>query len=409
MSHHLTAAGNRCLTDMRKQGTVDSAHWNTFRRTFGYNCQGGFIGKPILGTTLGRKNTTISAIGYYVDSTQQATIDIGLFEHAVTASTVDDGGFPEGSSEFDSEGGHNCRYATTQELRDFLALCFAFPPNHPAFHKSKAALLNHVCDAWDQFMQIIPFLCDNKWDQGVVEGEWAEMATSLCRFVMWFGGWAVINPTIIHEVFGPHVNNIRGDTGKYQRTIVRYSKVITNHFGIWGSDQFKESNPDPMFPEACFHNLPPPLANILHILLSGKYITDTRSSIFYHDAITDVLLESMGITWIKDIEEKRSTMTTIAKQWYTELLINKKDVTDDTGFTNGIFKAFGITTAGQHCFVSPVSFGSTIDESSSAPRFFGADDNEDENINPNNNNNNNNNGAPNNKPVPKSVFDSDNF
>ena len=388
---HLSKPVRAAIEHLR--GHNDTDGWNNLEQVLGMNVDWHWLGEPIYGKTLGRHNMIVSCKGYLLDPAM-GVIDTQSNNHATLASTVNDGGLPEGSTELDTEAGCNCQFVTTDEYKYFLDYFLKIRPGTRYSAHSHSAFINMYHNDLDDLCNTTKFI--HTCDYNIEEGTYKDIAEILCRFVMFHGGWAVLKPAIIHRAFANKVNNIRGDTGIYQRRLVKCSKVLTNHHPFWHETQVISND--------CFPNLPPAVVDIIQILQAGHYTTDTRGGLFYHDRITAILLKNLEIEY-DTVEDARMEIGDKAIEWYRDHFVHADNATDETAFTNGLFKAFGFDGPGQYNILSPASFGMNAIECGMAPLHFGdPDDNDEENNNPNQPHT-----PPNNKPIPKSVFDSDDF
>jgi hypothetical protein len=162
------------------------------------------------------------------------------FAAGITASTVDDGGHPRGSTELNDETRHNC-WMTHKEFQEFEYLIFgldsdssiATSKHSQGFKQTDYSFLNMMFGDFTTITNLHPVITQE------IKGDCHSLTQALTQCTLLLIGADVLTPLIIEPVWGANKiiwRNLGGphvDLALIRRCLISLSAVAINAFHLW--------------------------------------------------------------------------------------------------------------------------------------------------------------------------------
>lgn len=289
-------------------------------------------GKPTICTSFGLQNEVLGVDrGYLVN--KERIVDTKIYEASATCTTVGDEGTPSGSTELDRAAGRNCRL-TNEEL---LCASLYFDRIDPEGYGGKNTSNMWQCWAGDVHAVI-------NYSLGMhshVPGDGQLCGIPLARLARVMCGPEALTPWILQQGFIEHAEPevllvLGGKEGHFEllgRHMLRRSIVGRNMLNHWlqEGELFGDTRPEN------WGKMGETLGEIFDVLRDDDTITYVREKASSGSKIVKILMDRLRSNpgW------EHAVWDDVAASWFRDFL-TKGDADDSTGYTNGLFYAFGL-------------------------------------------------------------------
>jgi hypothetical protein len=169
------------------------------------------------------------------------------------------------------------------------------------------------------------------------------LAQILACFSLLMLGAKALTQRIIERVWGSNpivrknLGDSQGNLALTRQRLISMAVVANNTFQLWLTMYFNKATM--VVPSECLAHVPPGVRDILQLVKSDASAIYVRKPLPAGQDCIDILLHNL---WSSSIDPTSINFEDIVVSWYSDLLLDYDQATDETGVDNQIFHAYGL-------------------------------------------------------------------
>ncbi len=284
---------------------------------------------------LGYLGFTISYRHFYFHNDQ--VLQTKVFSASTTATTIGNDGEPHRSTELDAITGHNCAMTKDDYTIFAIVVLGVCPGRTHGDRPSKDSFVNLLLCDYVVLTNLTAVFALNETSNR------HGLAQILTHFSLLMLGAKALTQRIIEQVWGSNPiirKNLGGSQGNLaltRRRLISMAIIANNTFHLWLTTYFNKATM--IVPSESLFHIPPGIRDILQLVESDASAIYVRKPLPAGQGCIDILLHNLRSS---SINPTSINFEDIVVSWYSDLLLDYDQTTNETGVDNQIFHAYGL-------------------------------------------------------------------